>query len=180
MSKESKESLEQTQQPSSREGIELSEEQKQELTEKISQIDQRIEEIKSIRTDEDKWNKLEDVEAQALFDEYTKIKDEKERLQRKLEGKEDDEFWDKERELIRNVRFKKVVDKKAPLRPAPGHKFHHGIPSSEKVSYISRHAGRPLVVLTELASPRELDTSKTYNVRVLDERPNKITVLIIE
>jgi hypothetical protein len=86
MSHESQETIPE-QSSETRKGIELSEEEKEQIIQRTAEIDQRIEEIKSIRTDEDKWNKLEDVEAQALFDEYTKIKDEKERLQRKLEGK---------------------------------------------------------------------------------------------
>jgi len=83
-----KESIEQIQKPSDKkEGFSLSAEQQQEINQRITEINQRIEEIKAIRTDEDKWNKLEDDQAQALFDEYTEIKKEQDKLQRKLEGK---------------------------------------------------------------------------------------------
>ena len=161
---------------------ELSESEKEQINQRTAEIEQRIEEIKAIRTNEDTWNKLDDDKAKEIFAEYQKIKAEKEKLERKLEGKPDldDEVWDKEAGIIKNVRFKKVTDKKPPLRPAPGHKFRHGFPSGETVSYISRHAGRPLVVLADFASRRELDMDKAYNVKVVDERPNKITVVIIE
>lgn len=160
--------------------LELSKEEKEQINQRTAEIEQRIEEIKAIRTNEDTWNKLDDDKAQALFDEYTKIKNEKEKLQRKLEGKEEDEFWDKEAGIIRNVRFKMVVDKQAVGRPRPSH-GRLIRPTKETRSYISRHAGRPLVVLMGHPHPLgEIDLSMAYNVRVVNERPNKISVAIIE
>lgn len=82
----SKESMPPEQFSITKEGINLSESEKQQIIQRISEIDQRIEAIKLIRTDEEQWNKLEDAEAQKLFDEYNTIKNEKERLQGKPEG----------------------------------------------------------------------------------------------
>jgi hypothetical protein len=86
--KKSKESMPAEQPSTQKEGIELSESEKQQIIQRISEIEQRIGEIKAIRTDEEQWNKLEDTEAQKLFEEYDTIKNEKEELQRKLEGGE--------------------------------------------------------------------------------------------
>jgi len=101
-----KESIEQIQKPSDKkEGFSLSAEQQQEINQRITEINQRIEEIKAIRTDEDKWNKLEDDQAQALFDEYTEIKKEQDKLQRKLEGKPENTVITAETKEGKNIEF---------------------------------------------------------------------------
>ena len=105
MPKESKETPPIQKPSDKKEGFSLSAEQQQEINQRITEINQRIEEIKAIRTDEDKWNKLEDDQAQALFDEYTEIKKEQDKLQRKLEGKPENTVITAETKEGKNIEF---------------------------------------------------------------------------
>lgn len=155
----------------------LDEAKKQKVEQKIAEIDQRAEEIKQIRTNEEDWNNLDNEEAQKLFDEYTEINLEREKLQRILEGKPDTIFidhsgaiWDKETRIIKNILFHEGTFTKV-VRTGTKRSRHYS-----KDGYITECGGKLIIYEGNEA----LDTNKRYNVKVIKEEFERAYVEIIE
>jgi len=86
------------------------------------------------------------------------------RRKERIAGEKGEEIYDAEKGIFYNIRFKPGTDRR-----------------SGKPSYLSRHAGRPLVVLLGIQGPTpEIVPNKPYKARVEGIRKEVIYVRIIE